>query len=117
MIVLPFPPSTNRIWRAVGGRVLLSREGRAYREAVALSWRMARLQGYGRSRLSVSIDAYMPDSRRRDCDNVLKAALDALQHAGAYTDDSQIDELRIRRAGIDRANPRVEVKLEAMGGR
>jgi len=30
-------------------------------------------------------------------DNVLKATLDALQHAGLYDDDSQIDELCVKR--------------------
>lgn len=37
-LILPWPPSTNRMWRhvAIGGcpRVLLSAEGRAYRLAV-----------------------------------------------------------------------------------
>jgi crossover junction endodeoxyribonuclease RusA len=113
MITLPFPPSVNRIWRAVNGRVLLSRDGRAYRDKVALQWALARLQGYGRSPLKVEIDAWLPDSRRRDIDNLQKAALDALQHAGAYADDSQIIDLRIRRAGIDRLQPRLIVRLEA----
>lgn len=39
----------------------------------------------------------VPDKRKRDLDNVAKATLDALQHAGLYDDDSQIDELRIVR--------------------
>jgi Holliday junction resolvase RusA-like endonuclease len=40
------------------------------------------------------VDAYPPDRRRRDLDNILKAILDALQHAGCYADDSQIHALR-----------------------
>lgn len=113
ILTLPFPPSVNRIWRAVAGRILLSRDGRAYREAVARQWLAARLQGHGRRPLVVSIDAWMPDNRRRDLDNLQKASLDALQRAGAFHDDSQICDLRIRRAGIDRQNPRLEVVLEA----
>lgn len=54
----------------------------------------------------------MPDNRRRDAVNLLKAPLDALAHAGVYEDDSQIVELSIRRAGLDRANPRLEITLE-----
>ena len=113
MIVLPYPPSANRNWRAVDGRVLLSRESRRYRDEVALIWRCARLQGYGRSLLKVRIDAYMPDSRRRDISNLEKVAIDSLQRAGAFTDDSQIIDLHIRRMAVDRVNPRIEVYLEA----
>ena len=38
-----------------------------------------------------------PDNRRRDIDNVQKALLDALQHGGAYADDSQIVRLSIEK--------------------
>ena len=62
-------------------------------------------------RLYVTITAYQPDNRRRDLDNLPKAILDALQHAGVYEDDSQIDELRIGR-GLDKESPRVEVAIE-----
>ncbi len=48
-------------------------------------------------RLSVKIDMHPPDARRRDVDNVLKPLLDALQHGGAFRDDSQIDKLTIER--------------------
>ncbi len=40
--------------------------------------------------LAIRIDITPPDDRRRDCDNVQKAVLDALQHAGAFWDDSQV---------------------------
>ncbi len=33
-IVLPWPPSVNRYWRTFQGRMIISQEGRAYREAV-----------------------------------------------------------------------------------
>lgn len=112
-LTLPFPPSANRIWRQWKGRTLLSKEGREYRDRVAREWLLLRSQGLGRRPLVVDVLAYMPDARRRDLDNLNKAALDALQRAGAFTDDSQIIDLRIRRAGIDRDNPRLEVTLEA----
>jgi len=48
-------------------------------------------------RLSVFIEAFPPDKRKRDLDNVLKSLLDALQHAGVYADDCQIDRLSIIR--------------------
>jgi len=43
------------------------------------------------------MDAFPPDRRRRDLDNLLKSVLDALEHAGLYADDSQIDLLVTRR--------------------
>ena len=44
---------------------------------------------------SVLIDAYPPDKRKRDIDNLLKPVLDALGEYGAITDDSDIKELCI----------------------
>lgn len=112
-LTLPWPPSTNRIWRQWKGRTLLSREGRAYRSEVLAVWLQARQQGLGRAPLVLEIDAHMPDRRRRDLDNLLKAANDAMQAARVFEDDAQIVDLRIRNAGVDRDNPRLEVKLEA----
>ena len=95
-LTLPHPPSVNHYWRHVGNRVLISREGRAYREdvrAVVLAkyftaWGQVLVTG----RLRVSVDWYPPDKRRRDIDNIGKALFDAMGHAGIYEDDSQIDE-------------------------
>lgn len=55
-------------------------------------------QLYGR--IEVSMIAYPPDNRSRDIDNLIKACLDAMTHAGVWVDDSQIDILSIRRGGI-----------------
>lgn len=93
---LPWPPSLNHYYRRVGARTLISRAGRLYRATVVRQLRhhhSSPLLG----RLQVSIQAYPPDRRRRDLDNAQKALLDALQHAGIYGDDSQIDHLEIAR--------------------
>lgn len=104
---LPFPPSVNRYWRHVGMgggvRVLLSREGRRYKDAVKAAV-LARV-GEGREpltgRLVVDVRLYPPDRLRRDIDNFGgKALLDALTDAGVWQDDSQLDELRIRRCAV-----------------
>jgi crossover junction endodeoxyribonuclease RusA len=50
--------------------------------------------------LSVAIDMYPPDRRRRDVDNIQKSLLDALMHGGAYHDDSQISKLTIERREV-----------------
>ena len=94
MISLPWPPSVNRYWRSAMGRVLISEEGRRYRAHVARWCLLGGIQKTDK-RLCVSIIAHAPDGRRRDLDNLLKAPLDALTHAGAWEDDSQISDLRI----------------------
>lgn len=104
VLVLPWPPSVNTYYRSLSkgplaGRVLISEKGRAYRaETSAIMQRRGLCLPAGR--LRVMIDAYPPDRRRRDLDNLLKAALDALVHGGAIEDDSLIDDLRIRRGEV-----------------
>ncbi len=46
------------------------------------------------------MDAFPPDRRRRDLDNIQKPVLDAMQHAGVYLDDSQVDLLVTRRCDV-----------------
>jgi crossover junction endodeoxyribonuclease RusA len=93
---LPWPPSLNHYYRRVGARTLISRTGRQYRTAmIALLHRQFTQPLLGR--LQVTICAHPPDRRRRDLDNIQKALLDALQHAGVYADDCQIDSLTVHR--------------------
>ena len=51
-------------------------------------------------RIALAMDAFPPDRRRRDLDNLQKPVLDALQHAGVYEEDSQIDLLITRRREV-----------------
>lgn len=111
---LPMPPSVNAYYRSVkmGKRVavLISREGREYRRCVvgAVGRRgIAKMTG----RLSVQVDVYPPNKGRHDLDNLMKSLLDAMQHAGVYADDSQIDRLDIVRREVEKPG-RVVVKVE-----
>ena len=93
---LPFPPSVNHYWRRVGYRTLISREGREFRRKVC----SILAAGGGQALtgpIAVRIEAYPPDRRRRDLDNLLKSTLDALEHGGAYEDDGQVDLLVVSR--------------------
>ena len=110
MIRLPYPPSVNHYYRVAKGRVRISQAGRTYRTEVALELAMLQLRKHT-GELSVTIDMYPPDKRKRDIDNVLKALMDAMQHGGLYEDDSQISKLTIERRAV--APPgRVEVWIE-----
>jgi crossover junction endodeoxyribonuclease RusA len=97
-ITLPWPPSVNHYYRHVGHRTLISREGRQYRTKVCseLSGGGPRKPPAG-GRIALCMDAFPPDRRRRDLDNLTKSVQDSLQHAGVYEDDSQIDMLAVRR--------------------
>jgi len=97
---LPWPPSVNLYWRHGRGRTYIDKPGKTFRENVAAAIGGERLLMQGR--LVVDIEAHPPDNRRRDLDNVLKALLDALEHAGVYEDDSQIDKLSIVRQEVRR---------------
>lgn len=91
---LPYPPSVNHYWRRVGAKTLISREGRRFREEVVGFYRQLKVRAIDRP-VRVNVVAFRPDRRRRDIDNILKSLLDALDHAGAYEDDSLVWDLRV----------------------
>jgi len=99
---LPWPPSVNSYWRhptrgPLAGRHLISERGRAYRRAVMAEVARRTLLQKPAGRLSVHVDAFPPDNRRRDLDNIGKALLDALVHAGVIADDGDIDHYSVTR--------------------
>lgn len=96
---LPYPPSVNHYWRRVGARTLISRAGRAFRRDVCSLLAARRVRPLD-GPLAVQIEVHPPDRRRRDIDNLQKALLDALQHGGAYHDDSQIVALSITKRDV-----------------
>jgi crossover junction endodeoxyribonuclease RusA len=94
-LTLPWPPSVNRYWRTFQGRMIISAEGRSYRKAVADQVLIQRGAKHYAGKLRVNIEAFRPDNRRRDLDNLLKAVLDGCTHAGVWEDDGNIVDLRI----------------------
>ncbi|VDA96318.1 Crossover junction endodeoxyribonuclease RusA [Escherichia coli] len=93
-ITLPWPPSNNRYYRHNRGRTHISAEGQAYRENVA---RIIKTQCWISAAMPVKIriECHMPDRRRRDLDNLQKAAFDALTKAGFWLDDAQVVDYRV----------------------
>lgn len=101
-IDLPWAPSVNHYWKTTSRRgrpiVLLTEAGERYRTEVAISVVQQRVpRGALTGRLALSIEAYPPDRRCRDIDNLFKGILDGLKHAAVLRDDGDIDELSIRR--------------------
>lgn len=101
--VLPLPPSVNALYgQAANGAKFLLPEQRQFRSAV-----IGIVRGVMRGadqiaqplagRLEVRSTYYFANRRRTDISNREKALLDALERAGAYHDDSQIDRHVIER--------------------
>lgn len=95
-LTLPWPITVNHYWITRGKRRFLSAEAQAFRAEVGYIARPY-LHWFGDSRLSVHIDCYAPDRRKRDLDNLIKSIQDSLQHACVFNDDNQIDRLSIWR--------------------
>ena len=102
-IRLPEPPSMNAYWRSVvikgQVRVLLSAEGRQYKQDVAAAWLKrpvaARTRYDAPTPLAVTLEWHR-GRKAGDLDNRLKPVWDAL--AGlAFENDSQIAEIHAKR--------------------
>lgn len=101
---IPWPPSVNHYFRPYTNRDgtsgIVTRGGRAYRDRAIyriLEQKVPRRKLTGP--LQIDFVAEPPDNtRRRDLDNLLKPALDALTHAGVIDDDFHVDLLTIQRA-------------------
>ena len=108
LIELPgHPPSANRIYRAVGRRVLASRQYRNWKSgAVQLIMLQAKDAIIGKP-WECRIDLHGLD-RRSDIDNRAKAALDALVASGVTPDDRHLDKLLVRRLA---GEPRTVIRI------
>ncbi len=85
----PYPPSINHYYSYSHGRPVLTQDAKAFRHAVRKIIAGQRLKPF-MGPLAIRIEMYPPDQRRRDCDNVQKSVLDAMQLGGLFWDDSQV---------------------------
>ncbi len=108
-LTLPMPPSINHYWRRHGHIVHVSAEGKKFAKDVAALIGIGGPKLAGRINLSVTL--HYGSRRTIDLDNRLKPLCDALTKAGVWEDDSQIDDLRIVRGPVDKANPRIEIEI------
>ena len=111
-LVLPFPPSVNRLWRT-------TRTGGMHRSAKYMEWKRHAewailQQAKGRKitgpyRLTVNL--VRPDKRKRDIDNLFKAVSDSLVHMGIIESDHLCERLE---AGWVKTGPECEILLESV---
>lgn len=103
---LPWPPSVNNYIRRTTNRSYMTKKGKEFRDASVFEILGRSLHGDRplsgfTGRLAVHIELIAPDRRKRDIDNHVKPVLDAMQHAGVFEDDAQIDELRVKRLHVE----------------
>lgn len=115
VLTLPYPPSGNHRNATRNGQYFHTARYKAFRQQVAVLVIQSGVS-FGPELLKVSIDAYPPDARRRDLDNIIKPTLDALEAAGAFDDDGQICDLRVRRMNkVKGGSLAVMIQLHAKG--
>lgn len=101
VLKLPWPPSINHYYgRTRTGQQFIGSKGKQFRKDVIEYLRF--IPESDRSihkdrRVQVWVEAFPPDRRRRDLDNLKKALLDSLTHAEVWQDDCQVDDLRVVR--------------------
>ena len=91
---LPYPPSANRLWRAVQGRNIKSAEYRAWLHTAA-TWARVKYREALSGPYAITIAVDRPDRRRRDLGNIEKPISDALVQAALIRDDSDCQRLTV----------------------
>lgn len=118
-LILPMPPSANRYWRSVlmvvkGTRFPMTassmqhlykmvrmmnvptEEAKAYTQSIGEMALQRGFRFFTAKPLRVDLVVCPRDRRSIDAHNYAKVLLDALEHAGLYEDDAQIEDLRVR---------------------
>jgi crossover junction endodeoxyribonuclease RusA len=93
-LTLPWPPSVNHYWKHVpinkfAVKAYIGEKGKAFRQAVSVVVKESGLAVQSGA-LAIKVIIYCPDWRKRDIDNLNKAVLDSLTHAGAIQGDEFI---------------------------
>jgi crossover junction endodeoxyribonuclease RusA len=88
-----YPPSANRLFRAVPGRGVI--KSKVYRDWLEINLGIIRGQLNNKitGQYVVVFEATRPDKRKRDIDNLIKPLMDLIVQAGAVEDDSLCAEL------------------------
>ena len=113
-VIIPLGVSVNHLYMFKRGRRFMTKKGQDYMQKVmAIVDRAVKSQKYELEEEGVwlvcELTYYFPDLRRRDCHNMHKIVMDALEHV-AFKEDRWV-LVRDMHVGLDRKNPRIEVRL------
>ena len=108
-LVLPFPPSVNGLYG--GGSRQKRFPSKKYKQWLASC---PELPDYSWHPVRITYKFYFPDNRERDTENYVKAVSDYLVKQGVIKDDNWrvVSSMLLLPMGIDRKNPRVEIRIE-----
>lgn len=89
IVDLPWPPSTNSLWRNVGGRAIKSAKYRKWIKAAQSEWYVQKINQPKKidGKFSATLILNPPDKRHIDIDNRIKAPLDLAESLGLIEDD------------------------------
>jgi len=99
---LPFPPSTNRLWRSVRGRVILDKKYKNWKHLAAKAIVTQDFRNYpvfGPHQIEVKLSTTV--RHRGDADNRLKAILDLAKELRFIMDDNDCTRASVEWATID----------------
>jgi len=108
-LLLPLSPTINTYYGTRGKKRYIKPEGVAFRKEVLLAVRQSKIPMLT-GRLCLVVRVCPRDKRMQDISNRIKALEDALQHAGAFVNDEQIDDLQVTRGPIVRGG-RLEILI------
>lgn len=110
---IPYPPfGTNHmyVWTGRGGQRRLCTPAEKWRDRIIVQLRDGGQPKPPPGLLSLRLDLYPPDARKRDVDGPIKLAQDAIADALGF-DDYRIVLLMVRRHPPSKGRPRLEVEL------
>jgi Holliday junction resolvase RusA-like endonuclease len=112
-ITLPLPVSVNQLYNGGSGQKRFP--SKKYKAWLASC---PPVKANGLSNVILHYHYFFPDNRNRDSENYVKAASDFLVKAGVICDDCWqcVRELHITTGGIDKACPRLEIRIETYNG-
>lgn len=117
-ITIPFPPTTGNHQHVTlrNGRRMLRKDIIAWRDEVSYLVSQMKIRFLTLAPLSMHVDVWMPDNRKRDLDNIAKVVSDALEEAGMILDDSSVHDLHLIKKGVDKIAPRCIISIERLNG-
>jgi len=108
---LDYPNSANTHWKLARGRLYLSRAGKEYRDHVLARVEAANIEPM-EGRLFVTVWLTPGTRHKHDIDNRIKPLLDALEKAGVFENDEQIDMLLVGRGPVEPKQGRCQVIIQ-----